>query len=305
MTVINYLVVFLVFYFSSVILSIILFIKDRKKIHLLLLIYFILLLLSALFDYIRYLFLNNSSTPSFAILASINVFIYVSSVICSFMICKQSIPRNHIKKNIALLVFVCGFLISPLFLSHNHPLSIFISILIDDIYFIYLIYLMSKPIKLINSDIQYFILKNKKFGITLEIVMFIVILEVFYDFSQQQITNRYLIYSHGENIYNDFVSILLCFWLWKFFIQKVYLVPTTKYDPEIFNKFCSEFLLTNREKELFNELLNSLTYQEISDKLYISVGTVKTHFHNIFQKTDTKNKDNLIRFYKEYTNKYF
>ncbi|ELT8948006.1 helix-turn-helix transcriptional regulator [Enterococcus faecalis] len=300
-----YLVVLLLCYFSTVILTAILFIKDRTGIHRLLLIYFSLFFFSALFDYTKYFFLKNTTTSSYKILVSINVSIYALSIICSFMVCKRSIPKTHIKKNIALLVFICCSLISSLFLSKTYPISVFISSLIDDSYFIYLIYLMSKPLKLINSDMQHFILKNKNFVITLMIVIFIVIMDSLYNFLRLPTTKYYLIYLHGENIYNDFLSILLCFWLFKFFVQKIHLVPTTIYDPEIFNKFCSEFILTKREKELLTELLNSLTYQEISEKLFISVSTVKAHFHNIFQKTETKSKEHLVQFYKKYTNKYF
>ncbi|NSM32274.1 helix-turn-helix transcriptional regulator, partial [Enterococcus faecalis] len=86
--------------------------------------------------------------------------------------------------------------------------------------------------------------------------------------------------------------------------QKIHVIPTTNYNTERFDNFCSKFALTSRERELLAELLNSLTYQEIADKLYISNGTVKAHFHNIFIKTNTKNKQNLLQFYQKYTDEF-
>lgn len=51
-----------------------------------------------------------------------------------------------------------------------------------------------------------------------------------------------------------------------------------------------KFGLSNREKDLAILLVKGLSNQEIADKLFISLATVKTHSHSIYQKTGTKNK---------------
>ncbi|MFR0814094.1 MAG: response regulator transcription factor [Enterococcus casseliflavus] len=55
--------------------------------------------------------------------------------------------------------------------------------------------------------------------------------------------------------------------------------------------------LTAREKEVLYLLLDKKTNQEIADCLYISLGTVKTHTHNIFKKIALKNRKNLFKYY--------
>lgn len=55
-----------------------------------------------------------------------------------------------------------------------------------------------------------------------------------------------------------------------------------------------EFVLTQREKEITELIMDGLTNQEIADKLFISIKTVKTHIYNIYQKLDIKNRTELI-----------
>ena len=52
--------------------------------------------------------------------------------------------------------------------------------------------------------------------------------------------------------------------------------------------------LTGRETEILKLLLSDRSNQEIGDELVISIGTVKTHVHNIFQKVDVKRREDLI-----------
>lgn len=47
--------------------------------------------------------------------------------------------------------------------------------------------------------------------------------------------------------------------------------------------FSRQYQLTVRESEIFALMLKNMTNQEICDDLFISLGTVKTHTHNIFQ----------------------
>lgn len=64
--------------------------------------------------------------------------------------------------------------------------------------------------------------------------------------------------------------------------------------------FCHLSSLTDRERDVLVELLNGLSIAEISEKLYISSGTVKTHIHNLYQKVDVSRKTELIRKYNSF-----
>jgi DNA-binding NarL/FixJ family response regulator len=49
--------------------------------------------------------------------------------------------------------------------------------------------------------------------------------------------------------------------------------------------------LTSREREVLNLIGESLTNQEIADQLFIEVGTVKNHVHNILRKLDVNSRE--------------
>lgn len=55
-----------------------------------------------------------------------------------------------------------------------------------------------------------------------------------------------------------------------------------------------EFHITNREKEIIDCLTAGLSYRQISEKLSISIPTVKTHVTNIYKKLGVQNKIELI-----------
>ena len=64
--------------------------------------------------------------------------------------------------------------------------------------------------------------------------------------------------------------------------------------------FIKKYDLTGREEEIFSMMLNNMTNQEISDKLMISLGTVKTHTHNIFSKIEVFGRREALLLYQDY-----
>lgn len=63
--------------------------------------------------------------------------------------------------------------------------------------------------------------------------------------------------------------------------------------------FCSEFDVSPRETDIIREICNGLSNQEISDKLFISLQTVKDHSHRIYIKTNVKSRVQLINLVKD------
>lgn len=55
-----------------------------------------------------------------------------------------------------------------------------------------------------------------------------------------------------------------------------------------------ESLLTKREKEIFNLLVNNKSTKQISDELLISEKTVRNHISNVIQKLYCKNRSCAI-----------
>ena len=64
-----------------------------------------------------------------------------------------------------------------------------------------------------------------------------------------------------------------------------------------FYLFCKKYQLTTREQDVFKLLLENKNNQIISDQLTISLGTTKSHVHNIFMKVEVNNRRELIDFY--------
>lgn len=64
--------------------------------------------------------------------------------------------------------------------------------------------------------------------------------------------------------------------------------------------FSQQYQLTARESEIFALMLKKMTNQEICDNLFISLGTVKTHTHNIFSKLGVSKRKEALSLYTEY-----
>lgn len=68
-------------------------------------------------------------------------------------------------------------------------------------------------------------------------------------------------------------------------------------DTDFFYSFTRYYSLTIREQEILKELLENKNNQEISEDLFISLGTVKSHVHNIYQKINVTKRSHLIQIY--------
>ena len=60
-------------------------------------------------------------------------------------------------------------------------------------------------------------------------------------------------------------------------------------------KYAQQLSLTEREMEIFSLILQGMSNQQISESLHISMGTVKAHIHNIFQKAEVSHRYELLR----------
>lgn len=65
-----------------------------------------------------------------------------------------------------------------------------------------------------------------------------------------------------------------------------------------FEKFCLKFEISKREAEIIQEICSGKSNQEIADRLFITLQTVKDHAHRIYTKTGAKSRvqlTNLVR----------
>ena len=70
--------------------------------------------------------------------------------------------------------------------------------------------------------------------------------------------------------------------------------PGAGVKPTPAERFAAAYDLTGREREILEQVIAGRTNQEISEALCISLGTVKVHLHNIFQKADVTKRSQLL-----------
>ena len=78
--------------------------------------------------------------------------------------------------------------------------------------------------------------------------------------------------------------------------------PKDRYDSAK-EEFAQKLGLTKREREILDLLLKDMTNQEISGELVISLGTVKTHVHNILQKAEVTKRTQLMEQFRNFVQK--
>ncbi len=66
-----------------------------------------------------------------------------------------------------------------------------------------------------------------------------------------------------------------------------------------FDRLCEKYEISRREKEIIHEICEGLTNQQIADKLFISLQTVKDHTHRIYGKTNCSSRAQLMRLVNE------
>lgn len=59
--------------------------------------------------------------------------------------------------------------------------------------------------------------------------------------------------------------------------------------------FCAKYKLSKREAEVLRLVILGKTNQEVAQELFLALGTVKTHVHNIMVKTECRNREDLTK----------
>jgi len=111
--------------------------------------------------------------------------------------------------------------------------------------------------------------------------------------------NVVLIYYQG-NIYIALVFIFI------FFIGGAFIPMFIRYKSDLsvflsgsenkitLDSLCKNFVISPREKEIVREICNGLSNQQIADKLFISLQTVKDHTSRIYYKTNCSSRAQLM-----------
>jgi len=92
---------------------------------------------------------------------------------------------------------------------------------------------------------------------------------------------------------------------WGAYLKKHFIAPVLqKTDALTMKQFLHEYKISKREEEVIKQLCEGKTNKEISEALFISLQTVKDHVYSIYQKTDVKNRVQLINLIQSYKKSY-
>lgn len=115
---------------------------------------------------------------------------------------------------------------------------------------------------------------------------------------------RFLIFGHSFEIYAGFIAVIfmvLGIWLaMKLIKPKVQTILVEKEVPVHTKEFMlnttalAELELSKRELEILSLMASGMSNQEIAEKIFVSLSTVKTHNQNIFVKLDVKRRTQAI-----------
>jgi ATP-dependent transcriptional regulator len=86
---------------------------------------------------------------------------------------------------------------------------------------------------------------------------------------------------------NEYIETFYCFTIRK--------IEERRQGDEIQNLLVEEYNLTKRESEILSLLIDGASNQQISETVYISISTVKSHVRNIFNKLNVSTRSEVIR----------
>jgi len=142
-----------------------------------------------------------------------------------------------------------------------------------------------------NSD---FLTKNKDtilYGISLAVLLFLL----------KWLEIRFVVINHAFEIYAGIIAVLftaLGIWLsMKLTKPKVQIQVVEKEVDEEFvlnEDELNRLGLSRRELEVLQLMADGLSNQEIADKLFVSLNTIKTHSSKVFEKLDVKRRTQAI-----------
>jgi DNA-binding CsgD family transcriptional regulator len=98
-----------------------------------------------------------------------------------------------------------------------------------------------------------------------------------------------------------FIANLLPLLYWRTYLNRFYVAPALqRAGPEVMGRFIADYKISKREEEVIRHLCEGKTNKEIGQALFISLQTVKDHIYRIYQKTDVKNRVQLINLIQSY-----
>lgn len=116
---------------------------------------------------------------------------------------------------------------------------------------------------------------------------------------------RFIIFDHSFEIYIGFIAVIFTgLGIWLALKLSKPKIETVVVEKEVYvardenfvldTSLVSQLELSKRELEILSLLAQGHSNQEIAEKLFVSLSTVKTHIQNLFEKLDVKRRTQAI-----------
>ena len=93
-------------------------------------------------------------------------------------------------------------------------------------------------------------------------------------------------------MYSSIPYVLYGLFLVTYFLN--YSLPTPVGLDQVSESFLSAYNITGREREIIQMVIQGKSNADIAGELFISLATVKTHLHNIYQKVGADSRYDLL-----------
>lgn len=113
---------------------------------------------------------------------------------------------------------------------------------------------------------------------------------------------QFLVRMHIFEIYGGLIAVLFMgigIWAGLKFTRKAPAAMSVEAPPAFDENKIKELGISKRELEVLELITQGLTNQEIADKLFVSLNTVKTHSARLFEKLDVNSRTKAINRAKE------
>lgn len=116
---------------------------------------------------------------------------------------------------------------------------------------------------------------------------------------------RFIIFHHSFEIYIGFIAVIFtALGIWLALKLSKPKIETVVVEKEVYvnrtenfslnTSLVSQLELSKRELEILGLLAQGHSNQEIAEKLFVSISTVKTHNQNLFEKLDVKRRTQAV-----------
>lgn len=230
--------------------------------------------------------------------------IYTVNNFCQVWILRRLVGKSVQIPQWLILIFITAWM-SLIPLSSSSAFTVYLYYLPNQLFLIYLAWLAWHQKKdligenfLVPSYLTWISLISLVFGLLILLEDSYVIFHVdSYHSLNIKIQNR----NFSEDIFSIFICLIANHYFLFDYPKKKHLANgNTNQLTKKEEQFFSYYRLTDRECEICQLLLEHKNNQEIADCLYLSIGTVKAHIHNIYLKMAIHQRDQIYTLFENF-----